>query len=164
MTQSAKIVLREVYDTDLTAFFEQLQDPQAVAMATAYTEDPADRQAFNAYWSKLRRDSDNISRTIALADDPQDGVIGHIVAVFDDAQHQVRYWINRDMWGKGIATAALREFLAQVSLRPLYAYAPKRNVPAQRVLLNNGFITIGEDSGFDASRGRMIDDVVLRTA
>lgn len=163
MAQSYEVLLREVYDTDLTAFYEQLQDHEAVSMATAYTEDPSDRQAFNAYWSKLRRDQDSFARTIALKSDPDGGVVGHIVALHDDSQMQVRYWIDRAVWGKGIATSAVQQFLKEYTHRPLFAYAPKQNIPAQRVLLNNGFITIGENSGFDSGRGRMVNDVVLRT-
>lgn len=163
MPEKIDITLREVRDADLSAFFVQLQDPQAVSMATTYIEDPGDRSVFNNFWQKLLKNEDAHVRTIASANDPGNTVLGHIMAIPEESQTRVRYWIDRQYWGRGIATGALRSFLADVPVRPLFAYAPKRNVPAQRVLQNNGFITIGEDSGFDPARGRVVDDVVLRT-
>ena len=40
-------------------------------------------------------------------------------------EREVSYWIDRAHWGKGIATEALKQFLALVTIRPLYARASR---------------------------------------
>ena len=43
--------------------------------------------------------------------------------MFDrDGKRLVGYWIGREFWGKGLATKALAELLAEVTARPLHAY------------------------------------------
>jgi RimJ/RimL family protein N-acetyltransferase len=48
--------------------------------------------------------------------------------------------------GRGIATAALRQFVTDVDDRPLYAHAAKHNTGSVRVLEKCGFIA-GDDDG-----------------
>ena len=56
---------------------------------------------------------------------------------------EVTYWIRRDRWGRGIATAALAELLRQVTVRPLFARIAADNAGSARVLLRNGFRSDG---------------------
>jgi RimJ/RimL family protein N-acetyltransferase len=152
-----------VEDADLHAFYSYLQDPQAQAMASSSNEDGTDPQAFDAYWHKLRRSPTAVMRTIARADDPEHGVLGHI-EVFDDEQRpHVRYWVDREFWGRGIGTQALRRFLDEVvTARPIYARQNRSNEASLVVLKRNGFKLIGQDTGYDAMRARMLDDIILR--
>lgn len=157
------IVLREVEDADLHAFYSYLQDPQAQAMASSSVEDGSDPQAFDAYWARLRRSPTAVMRTIALADDPEHGVLGHIERFDDDDRPYVRYWVDRDYWGRGIGTTALRKFLDEVVPdRPIYARQNRSNEASLVVLKRNGFKLVGQDTGYDAMRGRMLDDIILR--
>jgi RimJ/RimL family protein N-acetyltransferase len=71
--------------------------------------------------------------------------------------------VDREYWGRGIATAALRMFLDDVVKdRPLFARQNRSNEASLVVLKRNGFKLIGHDTGFDAMRGRMVDDIILR--
>lgn len=64
--------------------------------------------------------------------------------------------IGKSHWGKGVATAALSQFLKVVTTRPLYAYVAKHNVGSIRVLEKCGFTVEHEHPGAD------VDEVVLR--
>lgn len=165
MNQSPRtdVVLRAVDDTDLPTFFEYLRDPQAQALAASTFEDYTDPQGFSSYWSKLRRNEDAVVRTITLADAP-DEIAGHISVAPNENLNEVRYWVDRTKWGQGIATAALAAMLHEVRVRPIEAHVVRRNAAGVAVLRRNGFTLAGQDTGFDAGKGRIIDDVILRLA
>jgi RimJ/RimL family protein N-acetyltransferase len=74
----------------------------------------------------------------------------------------VGYWIGQDFWGRGIATRALRLFLEEVTIRPLYGRAAKDNRASIRVLEKCGFRLCGEDKGFSFARGQDVAEVILR--
>jgi hypothetical protein len=50
----AVIELRPVADGDLDALFEQMRDPEGVAMAAFTPEDPDNRNAFDAHMARVR--------------------------------------------------------------------------------------------------------------
>ena len=54
----AVIALRPVADEDLDALFEQMRDPEGVRMAAFTTEDPDDRNAFDAHMARVRSSPD----------------------------------------------------------------------------------------------------------
>ena len=96
--------LRLVEDKDLPIFFEQQRDPEAVRMAAFTHKDPADRNAFNAHWTRIRGDPRITTRTILAGG----RVVGNIAAFVDDVfgRQEVTYWIGKEFWGQGIATRA----------------------------------------------------------
>src|SRR5919106_2849319 len=116
------VALRKVHDSDLPVFFRQMNDPEAVRMAAFTAKDPADRDAFDALWKRIRA-SDDVARTV-LADGD---VVGSAAVYGEPGEREVTYWIDRAYWGRGIATAALRDLLAEVPERPLYARAAADN-------------------------------------
>lgn len=156
-----EVGLREVQDEDLPIFFGYLQDPHAQSLAASTFEDYSDPQAFSSFWAKLRRNDGAFVRTITLGEGP-DNVAGHISIAPDDEGLQVRYWVDRSLWRRGVATAALRAALDAVADRPIFAHISRSNEPGAAVLLRNGFNLTGEESGFDNNKGRMIDDLIYR--
>ena len=151
-----EIVLREVHDSDLPVFFRQLNDPEALHMAAFTPKDPADRDAFDAHWERIRA-SDVVRRAI-LADGD---VVGSAAVYGEPGEREVTYWIDRAYWGRGITTAALRELLAEVPERPLYARAAADNAGSLRVLHKCGFRVTAQARGFANARGEEIDELVL---
>jgi RimJ/RimL family protein N-acetyltransferase len=133
---SRRVHLRDVRDDDLPTLFEHQMDPEASRMANFSSRG---RDAFMAHWAKIRADETVVARTVML----RDAVAGNVVSWTHDDERDVGYWIGREHWGKGIATAALGAFLAELPERPLFAHVAEHNVGSIRVLEKCGFSNLG---------------------
>ncbi len=144
-------MLRRVEPSDIAIFFEHQDDEAATQMAAF----PArDRASFEAHWEKTLANETAITRAIV-----SDGVVvGNIGCWVADGESLVGYWIGRQHWGRGLATAALRELVAEVRTRPLYAHVAEHNLGSIRVLEKCGFVVVGEEQ----AEGDPIREVVLR--
>jgi RimJ/RimL family protein N-acetyltransferase len=148
-------VLRDVAVADLDAFFEHQADPEAVAMAVF----PArDRDVFDAHWSRLLADDSVVKRTIV------DGgaVAGNIGCWEQDGKRFVGYWVGREFWGRGLATAALAELASELDERPLYAWVAASNVGSVRVLEKCGFVEVERRAEHDEHAGGVIEEILYR--
>lgn len=154
------VALRDIDDSDLLRFFDDQLDEEANQMAAFTAEDPHDRAAFDAHWSRVLADPTTINRTV-LADG---AVAGHIAAYEapDMEGPEVTYWIGRAFWGAGVATRALQLFLEQVPQRPLYARCAQTNPASLRVLQKCGFSIVGEDVGYAAAHKKDVAEYILR--
>ena len=125
-----QVSLRPLVDADLDAIHEQMKDPDSIRMAAFTPDDPADRHAFLAHMSRVRDDPSVVQRVIEA-----DGTIAGTIASFRiDDQTEVTYWIDRALWGRGIASAALQSLLSMTTERPLFARAASDNAASLRVL------------------------------
>ena len=149
------VVLREVAAEDLPIFFAHQQEPDAVRMAAFPSRD---RAAFDAHWARVLADETAIARTIVAAGE----VAGYIGSYGPAGAREVGYWIGREFWGRGVATAALTAFLRDVPSRPLYAHVAKSNGGSLRVLERCGFVVVGEDRAPAATGGEVVDEFILR--
>ena len=134
-----EVSLREVRVSDLPILFEHQLDPEATRMAAFPSRD---RDAFMAHWTKIMANPDGVLRTILSAG----SVAGYIGAWTDGADRLVGYWIGREFWGRGIASAALSQFLRYENTRPLTAHVAKHNAASIRVLRKAGFKLTGENA------------------
>lgn len=151
------VMLRAVSADDLPIFFEHQRDPLGVHMAAFTVKDPDDRAAFDAFWARILADKDILNRTVVV-----DGrVAGNVSSYVGDIGPEVTYWLGREFWGRGIATAALAEFLKIQATRPIFARAAMDNIGSLRVLEKCGFRVIGADRGYANARGQEIDEYVL---
>jgi len=133
-----KIILRPVLETDLPILFEQQLEPEAIAMSTYPSKDSGE---FMRHWEGILKNKAIVARTIIY----KDKIAGHIICWKEGKYEQrVGYWIGKQFWGRGIATSALQEFLAQVKVRPLYAEVANHNPASKRVLEKNGFTLLDE--------------------
>ncbi|HEX5135714.1 MAG TPA: GNAT family N-acetyltransferase [Planctomycetota bacterium] len=155
-----EVVLRDVREADLPALFEQQRDPDANRIAAFTAKDPEDRAAFMAHWARLLAEPSVAKKAILLGG----RVAGSIASFGPVAQREVTYWIAREHWGKGVATAALRELLLLETTRPLFARAASDNAGSIRVLEKCGFRIVRHERGFANARGAEIAEVVLRLA
>ena len=129
------VALRPVAESDFHAFYEQQADPESVAMAAVASRD---RAAHDEHWRWALRQESNRARTIVA-----DGVVaGHVVSFLRDGvgDLEVGYWVDRSLWGRGVATAALRAFLEEETRRPLTAGVATHNPGSRRVLEKCGFV------------------------
>ena len=147
------VTLRDVADDDLPVFFEFQRDPDANRMAAF---PPRDREAFAAHWAKIRADATVTIKTVLL-----DGqVAGSVVSFEKFGQRLVGYWLGKPYWGRGVATAALAQFLGHDTARPLHARVAKHNVASIRVLEKCGFTVCGADTFSDAT-GQECEELIL---
>lgn len=152
------VALRPVEDRDLDALFEQMRDPEAVRMAAFTPEDPSDRAAFNAHQARVRAAPDITHRAVTC-----DGqLVGSIASFVIDGRTEITYWIDRAVWGRGIATQAVALLLSLVPARPVYARAASDNAGSLRVLHKCGFTDIGTEIGFARGRNAEIEETILR--
>lgn len=154
------VQLRECEQSDLERFFVFQLDRDANRMAAFTREDPADREAFDALWSRITADESVVTRTVTV-----DGEVAGSIMTFvrdDDGRTEVTYWMDPGRWGRGIASQALAALLDEVGVRPLHARVAKDNVRSLGVLRRNGFAVVGEDAGYAAGRGEVVEEYLLR--
>lgn len=135
------LVLRPTVEADLPTLYAHQADPVAAERAV-WT--PRDEPAFYAHWAKIMADPDGILRTVVL-----DGeVAGSVVSWTHAGRRNVGYWIGRELWGRGVATAALRAFVADEDRhRPLYADPFESNAASVAVLRRCGFAEVERVAG-----------------
>lgn len=137
------VALRDIGEADIPLLFAYQDDPEANEMAAF----PArNESAFREHLGRVLANTDNIA--LAIVDG--DVVVGQIGSWSDEenATRDVGYWVGREHWGKGYATAGLRALLEIEPVRPLWAYIAEHNVGSQRVVEKCGFAfdrTVQED-------------------
>ncbi|TQM78691.1 RimJ/RimL family protein N-acetyltransferase [Saccharothrix saharensis] len=154
----AEVALRSVEDADLDALFDQMRDPESVRMAAFTAKDPDDRVAFDAHMAKSRTADDITLRAITL-----DGqLVGSIGCFVVEGDTEITFWVDRAVWGRGIAGRALALFLDQVKVRPLHARAAGDNVGSLGVLRRAGFEVTGTEVSYAAGRAADVEEAILR--
>jgi RimJ/RimL family protein N-acetyltransferase len=154
----ADVALRPIDDSDLDALFDQMRDPESVQMAAFTAKDPNDREAFDTHMSKVRTSPDVTMRAVIRSG----RLVGSIASFVMDGDTEVTYWIDRSVWGQGVASQALALFLDTVAVRPLYARAASDNIGSLRVLQRAGFTIIGTEISYANARSTEIEETVLR--
>lgn len=145
---------RDVADSDLPIFFVQQMDQDAAEMA----EFPSrDHDAYYAHVNKILQDEKCILLTILW----NDKVAGNIGSYDLFGEREVTYWLGKEYWGKGIATAALTEFLEIEMTRPVEGRVAKGNIGSRRVLEKCWFVVTGEDE-YENPGGVKVQEYVLR--
>lgn len=148
-------VLRDVAEADLDVFYEQQLDPEATAMALF----PArDREAFDAHWRRLLADDSVVKRTIV----DEGAVAGNLGVWEQEGRLLVGYWLGREFWGRGLATAALAELVEELDARPLHAWVAASNVGSIRVLEKCGFVEIERRAEHDEHVGGVVEEILYR--
>lgn len=134
-------MLREVTEQDLPIFFEHQCEPEAQRMAAFR---PREHDAFMLHW-RTNVLGNPAARNRAIVVDRC--VAGNIGSWDSEGKRLIAYWIGREYWGRGVATAALSEFLGEETTRPLCAHVAANNRASIRVLQKCGFRQVGESEG-----------------
>ena len=127
------VELREVREADVATLFAHQADPEADAMAAF----PArDEPAFREHLARVFANPASIIRAVVSGE----VLVGEIGSWDDEGARKVGYWIGREHWGNGYATAALRRLITIDTARPLWAHIADHNVGSQRVVERCGFV------------------------
>jgi RimJ/RimL family protein N-acetyltransferase len=146
--------LRDPIPEDLPALFVHQRDLAACEMAAFKSRE---RDAFFAHWTKILNDDSLIKKTITL-----DGAVaGHIGSFEQDGKREIGYWLGREYWGRGLGTAAIKEFLTIETRRPLYAHVAEHNLASIRALEKCGFRQAARITPFAESGGKPVAGVAM---
>ena len=152
------ITLTKTEVDDLNVLFEFQLDEEANHLAAFTSKDPTDKTAYIEKYSKHLADPAINNQTIRV-----NGVIAGSIAQFVmENKAEITYWIDRKLWGQGVATTALRDFLKIVQIRPIYGRVAFDNFGSQKVLEKCGFEKIGMDKGFANARQAEIEEYIYK--
>ncbi|NTS43538.1 GNAT family N-acetyltransferase [Flavisolibacter sp. BT320] len=152
------LTLRPTEISDLDVLFQFQLDKEGGYLAAFMPKDPADKAAYLSKHTRLLKDPTINNQTILL----ENTVVGSIAKFEIEGDAEITYWIDRNHWGKGIATKALKQFLSIESTRPLYGRVAFDNFGSQKVLEKAGFVKTGSDKGFANARQMEIEEFIYR--
>lgn len=152
------IQLRPTVASDLEKLFQIQLNREAIFLAAFNSQDPTDKPAYFAKYMRLLSDPTVNNQTIIVGAT----IVGSIAKFLMEGDAEITYWIDRDFWGQGIATAALKNFLRIETTRPLFGRVAFDNFGSQRVLEKCGFTRIGSDRGFANARHMEIEEFIYR--
>ncbi len=158
MMTDINIILTKTEINDLDALFQFQLDKEANYLAAFTSKDPNDKAAYVDKYSKHLADPTIHMCTIKA----NDKIIGSIAKFVMENEAGITYWFDRQFWGRGIATAALKDFLKTEQTRPIYGRVAFDNYSSQKVLEKCGFIKIGEDKGFANARQAEIKEYIYK--
>jgi len=154
----ADLSLRPLREEDLAAMFEIQLDEEAQHLAAFVDRTARNRAAYLAKWRKILLDAAITTRVIEF-----DGeVVGSVGMYPMDGDLELTYWIRKDRWGSGLATAAVAALLAEVPTRPLHARVVEDNIGSRKVLEHNGFVRIGSENSFAEGRRATVTELIYR--
>ncbi|MBE7699735.1 GNAT family N-acetyltransferase [Oerskovia sp. Sa1BUA8] len=152
-----RVSLRAAREDDLPTLFEIQLDDTAQHQA-AFTDATArDRDAYLEKFRRILADDTIVAKVVEIEGD----VVGSVAVFPIEGDTEVTYWIRKDWWGRGVATAALAALLADVTERPLHARVVQDNLGSVRVLERNGFVRVGSEESFAPARGATVTELVL---
>ncbi|WP_345059211.1 GNAT family N-acetyltransferase [Hymenobacter glaciei] len=156
--QNRQVKLRKTEKADLEFFFRFQLDEEANYLAAFTPKDQPDEAAYVEKFTRFLNDPTIHMQTILA-----DGTIAGSMAKFEmNGDAEITYWIDRNFWGKGIATTALSQFLEIEGARPLFGKVAFDNSGSQKVLEKCGFVKIGTDKGFANARQTEVEEFIYK--
>jgi [ribosomal protein S5]-alanine N-acetyltransferase len=155
---TGQVSLRPLREEDLPRLFEIQLDEEARYLAAFVTEETRDREAYLAKHRKILAAPGITNRGVEV-----DGELVGSVAVFPiEGDIELTYWIRRDLWGRGVATAAVAGLLKEVAVRPIRARVVQDNTGSVRVLERNGFVRMGSEDAFADGRQATVTELIYK--
>jgi ribosomal-protein-alanine N-acetyltransferase len=155
---SPNITLRPAGEDDLPTLFEIQLDEEAQYLAAFVGEAARDREAYLDKYRKILANPEITTKVVEV-----DGeVVGSVAAFPMEGDIELTYWIRKDMWGRGVATAAVAALLEDVTVRPIHARVVEDNTGSARVLERNGFVRIGSEDAFAEARQAAVTEITYK--
>lgn len=158
MINERDILLRPTIMQDLDTLFNFQLDNEANFLAAFTSKDPTNKTAYIDKYTKLLTDPNINNQTILL----NDKIVGSIAKFIMFGENELTYWIDKQYWGKGIATITLKKFLIIENSRPIFGRTAFDNFGSQKVLIKCGFVKVGADKGFANARHKEIDEYIFK--
>ena len=139
------IQLRERTEAHVRTYFAATRDPEIQSMLHQAAQTV--EQAVADFYKTQLPGATSFGRTI-YADDAYVGDIWcYCIDPAEEPNAMVSYCIfEKNLWGKGIATEALRQFLAEITprfaLKTVGAFAWTANAASRKVMEKNGFLPV----------------------
>ena len=152
------VTIRRVQESDREDLFQLESDEVGADMIAFLPRVPGDRAAFDVHWTRITSDPELLAWIIEV----DTAFAGYAVSFLLDGERQVGYWIVRELWGKGVASAALMAVIAEVPDRPLWGSTVSDNLGSQRVLQNAGFVLDRIERSHAPRRNAEVDEHVFR--
>lgn len=152
------IELAKTTKEDLETLFVFQSDPDGIMMAAFTAEDPNDKEFYMKKWTVIVENPEIRMETIRI----ENKIVGSVSQFEMFGEPHVAYWIDRQHWGKGIATESLKTFLTGSVTRPLFVRIAYDNFGSQRVVEKCGFKLIGKDKGFANARKQEIEEFIYK--
>ena len=152
------IILRPTEISDLATLFQFQLDKEGGYLAAFMPKDPTDKSAYIDKHTKLLNNPTVNNQTIIL----DNIIVGSIAKFIIEGDTEITYWVDRKFWGQGIATQALKKFLAIETTRPIFGRVAFDNFGSQKVLEKCGFDKIGTDKGFANARQKEIEEFIYK--
>jgi ribosomal-protein-alanine N-acetyltransferase len=153
-----KVKLRKTEKSDLELLFQFQLDKEANYLAAFTSKDPTDKEAYFEKYTKILDDPAINNQTILV-----DETVAGSIAKFElKGDAEITYWIDRNFWGKGVATTALENFLSIENTRPIFGRTAFDNLGSQKVLEKCGFVKIGTDKGFANARQKETAEFIYK--
>ncbi|AWE54802.1 N-acetyltransferase [Streptomyces nigra] len=148
-------------EDDIPVLFEIQLDEDAQWLA-AFTDAGAarDAAAFEQKYRKILADEEIVNRVVEVGGE----VVGSVATFPMEGDIELTYWIRKDWWGKGVATAAVAGLLEEVKHRPLHARVVEDNTGSVRVLERNGFVRVGSEDSFAPGRQATVTELIFMLA
>lgn len=153
-----KIILRPTEIPDLELLFMFQLDKEAGYLAAFMPQNQADRTAYIEKHTKLLNDLTVNAQTIIM----DNTIVGSIAKFEMEGSAEITYWIDKNFWNRGIATAALKQFLIIENARPVFGRVAFDNIGSQKVLEKCGFVKTGTDKGFANARQAVIEEFIYK--
>lgn len=152
------ITLTKTEKDDLHALFQFQLNEEARYLAAFMAKDSTDKAAYIEKYTKFLGDPTINMFTIKSNSE----IIGSVSKYVMQNEAEVTYWLDRKSWGKGLTTAALKEFLKLEQTRPIHGRVAFDNYGSQKVLEKCGFVKMGEDKGFANARHAEIVEYIYK--
>ncbi len=152
------IKLKPTKVSDLDILFQFQLDKEGGYLAAFMPKDPTDKSAYLSKHKKLIADPTVNIQTILF----DNIIVGSIAKFVMEGDTEITYWIDRNYWGQGIATKALKEFLSIETSRPIFGRVAFDNFGSQKILEKCGFVKIRADKGFANARQTEIEEFIYK--
>lgn len=152
------VTLSKTVEKDLNYLFQFHLDKDANYLAAFTPEDRNNKITYIEKYSKFLFDPTINMRTIKVGDK----IAGSILKFVMEGEAEITYWIDKNFWGRGIATTALKNFLSIEKTRPIFGRVAFDNLGYQKVLENCGFLKIGWNIDFANARQKKIEEFIYK--